>query len=214
MQGRLITFEGIDGVGKSTQLQRVHQWLAAGDRGRSPVTTREPGGTAIGQHLRKVLLDIREDGEVLDDRAELLLYAADRAQHVAQVIRPALAAGQWVLCDRFTDSTVAYQGFGRGLDMELVKQSIAMATQGLQPDLTLWFDVDPRVALERRQARSGTGAGDRLEASGMAFQERVRQGFQHLAKQFPERIVRLDASVEIETLFAQVQGVLEHRLKP
>ncbi|MEM9770112.1 MAG: dTMP kinase [Cyanobacteria bacterium P01_D01_bin.73] len=209
MQGRLITFEGIDGVGKTTQLQCVRSWLADAGWARSLVATREPGGTAIGRHLRSVLLQI--DDETLDDRAELLLYAADRAQHLAEVIMPALEAGQWVLCDRFTDSTIAYQGFGRGLDMGLVEQSVEIATQGVKPDLTLWFDVDPTLAVARRQARSGKG--DRLEAAGLEFQQRVREGFQALAKQCPERIVRLDARMDAKALFAAVKSVLEPRLK-
>ena len=213
VQGRLITFEGIDGVGKTTQLQWVRRWLTEAEWARSLVVTREPGGTAIGQYLRNALLQLNSGGHPLDDRAELLLYGADRAQHMAEVITPALAKGQWVLCDRFTDSTLAYQGFGRGLEMALVEQSVAIATQGVQPDLTLWFDVAPQVALERRQARSGTGGGDRLEASGIGFQNRVRDGFQALADRYPDRIVRVNAHRDLETLFATVQAVMEPRLK-
>ena len=210
MQGRLITFEGIDGAGKTTQLQWVRSWLADAGWARSLVATREPGGTGIGRHLRSVLLQVND--EVLDDRAELLLYAADRAQHIAQVIEPALAEGQWVLCDRFTDSTFAYQGLGRGLEMGLVEQSVRMATQGLQPDLTLWFDVDPEMAAKRRQDRAGGGT-DRLEAAGLAFQKRTRQGFQELATQFPGRIVQVDGNQELEAVFVIVKEILEPRLK-
>ncbi len=209
LQGRLITFEGIDGAGKTTQLQWVRSWLTDTGWARSLVVTREPGGTVIGHHLRSVLLQVDDEG--LDDRAELLLYAADRAQHIAQVIGPALAKGRWVLCDRYTDSTVAYQGFGRGLDMDLVDQSVMMATQGLRPDLTLWFDMAPEAAATRRQARAG--AGDRLEAAGLEFQQRTRQGFQALAARYPERIIRIDAALEPESLFRVVNKILEPRLK-
>ena len=217
LRGRFITFEGIDGVGKTTQLQQVRSWLRDSGWAKTLVVTREPGGTAIGRYLRDVLLQVGGVWATLDHRAELLLYAADRAQHLAEVVRPALADGQWVLCDRFTDSTIAYQGFGRELDMDLVKQSVALATQGLQPDLTLWFDVESEVALERRQVRSVASSklkeGDRMEANGVAFQNRVRAGFQSLADEFPDRIVRIDAGVPLDALFENVKAALEPRLK-
>ncbi len=204
MHGRLITLEGVEGAGKSTQLARLLPWLQAA--GYTVQTTREPGGTALGQEIRALLLH----GEAVSPVAELLLYAADRAHHVATLLRPALAVGTWVICDRYTDSTLAYQGYGRGLDLDLVAQTCAMATQGLTPDLTLWLDLDAAAGLQRLQGRPGQA--DRLERASLEFHQRVQQGFAALAQADPQRIVRLDASLSPDAVQAEIRQVLRQRL--
>ena len=179
--GRFVVLEGIDGCGKTTQLERLREWLPSSGlmpSGARLLTSREPGGTPLGQALRELLLHPPAEASPCSD-AELLLYAADRAQHVAGVIRPALEAGDWVLCDRFTGSTVAYQGYGRGLPLERIAALEGFATGGLEPDLTLWLDLPLEESLRRRRGR----AADRIEASGHAFLERVAAGFATLARQ-------------------------------
>ncbi len=195
-RGHLIVFEGGEGAGKTTQLQRAAQWLA-GRCEQPPLVTREPGGTAVGQALRQLLLGDRS----LADRTELLLYAADRAQHVETVLRPALAAGRIVLCDRFTASTLAYQGYGRGLAIDPIAQLNQIATDGLASDLTLWLDLEVELGLARARQRS---ASDRIEAADRDFHERVRQGFAALAAGEPDRFVRIDASGSLESVAAAV----------
>ncbi|MFZ9282018.1 MAG: dTMP kinase [Prochlorococcaceae cyanobacterium] len=178
-RGRFVVLEGIDGCGKSTQLQALAAWLPASGLLESGVEvrlTREPGGTALGQALRELLLH-PPGGAAPETTAELLLYAADRAQHVQQLIEPALAAGHWVLSDRFSGSTAAYQGYGRGLSLETIAQLEQIATGGLQPDLTLWLDLPLAEACRRR----GHRPADRIEAAGDAFLARVHQGFAQLA---------------------------------
>ena len=179
MRGRFLVMEGIDGCGKTTQMQRLAEWLPSSGlmpAGAQLVQTREPGGTPLGQALRQLLLHPPEavaPGPV----AELLLYAADRAQHVDQVIRPALERGDWVLSDRFAGSTLAYQGYGRELNRELIVQLEQIATTGLQPDATFLLDLPLAVS----QSRRADQANDRIEAAGQAFLERVSEGFRVLA---------------------------------
>jgi dTMP kinase len=190
--GRLVVLEGIDGCGKTTQLQRLMDWLPGSGllaQGCQVVLTREPGGTPLGLALRQLLLHPPQGAAPLTT-AELLLYAADRAQHVEQVIQPALAAGHWVLSDRFSGSTAAYQGYGRGLDHSLIGQLEAIATLGLKPDLTLWLDLPLAESLHRRGGR----APDRIEAGGEPFLERVALGFAALASQ--RGWIRIDASAQ------------------
>jgi dTMP kinase len=174
-RGRFIVLEGIDGCGKTTQLEALRQWLPTSGLlppGAQLVVSREPGGTALGQALRDLLL--HPPGEAAPvPRAELLLYAADRAQHVETVLRPALDAGDWVLCDRFTGSTAAYQGYGRGLDTSLIRALEYLATRGLQADLTLWLDVSLAESIRRR----GGQPADRIELEGTGFLGRVNWGF-------------------------------------
>ncbi len=214
MQGKLIVFEGVEGSGKTTQLQRIQNWLhhqyQRGQFSHPVMATREPGGTALGQALRQLLLDANAT-EPITNEAELLLYAADRAQHVNGCLKPHLQQGWFVLCDRFTDSTIAYQGYGRGLDLDLIHQLNQIATQGLQSDLTLWFDIDVVAGLARAQKR---GASDRMEQATLEFHQRVQQGFTQLAKDNPHRVVRIDASQRIEQVTQQVQQVLSQRLQP
>jgi dTMP kinase len=213
--GKLIVFEGVEGCGKTTQIQQTHMWLVnsgvlarlqqRGDVSQL-VITREPGGTLLGQSLRQLLLHSTD--EPIQDRAELLLYAADRAQHVAADLKPLLSTGALILCDRFTDSTVAYQGYGRGLDRGLIDQLNQIATGGLQSDLTLWLDIDVKIGLTRAQHRA---AQDRIEQADLSFHQRVQQGFIELAQTHPNRIVRIDASQEVSAVTDQIQMVLSQR---
>lgn len=188
-----ITFEGIEGSGKTTQIARLASRLEAG--GLPVLTTREPGGCAIADAIRAILLDA--DNSALVPKAELLLYAAARAQHVEEVIRPALAAGQVVLCDRFTDATLAYQGYGRQLSLDLIDELNRLASSDLTPDLTLLFDLPVETGLERAMRRIAGCAGpaeDRFEQESVAFHQRIRQGYLQLAKEQPERFRVIDAA--------------------
>jgi len=178
-RGRFVVLEGVDGCGKTTQLEALGEWLPSSGLmapGARLVVSREPGGTALGQALRALLLHPPQDLQPLS-RAELLLYAADRAQHVEALLVPALEAGDWVLCDRFSGSTAAYQGYGRGLPLSLIDTLETLATGGLQADLTLWLDVP---LAESRRRRGGRPA-DRIEAAGESFLARVAEGFATLA---------------------------------
>jgi dTMP kinase len=202
MPGLFIAFEGGEGVGKSTQIAAAAAWLR--DQGHEVVVTREPGGTPLGGELRRLLLE--PDGHVTP-RAEALLYAADRAQHVDTVIRPALAAGRVVLTDRYVDSTLAYQGAGRGLaDTRLVT---GWATGGLLPDLTVLLDLDPATGLRRAGARA---TPDRLEAASLAFHEAVRAGFLALAAEAPQRYAVIDAAGDPDAVADAVRSAIAARL--
>lgn len=199
-RGVLITFEGGEGIGKSTQLRILaHRLEAAGLAVRA---LREPGGTVVGEAVRAILLD--PDYVGLDARAELLLYEAARAQLVAEVIEPALDAGEIVLCDRFYDSTTAYQGHGRGLPLDEIAALNLAATGGLAPDRTLVLDIEPAVALER----ATRGGADRLESEDHSFHERVRAGFSAIAAEEPGRVRVVDATGSIEEVAARVADAL------
>lgn len=207
MSGRLIVFEGVEGCGKTTQMQLCCQWLES--LGISVVVTREPGGTELGLHLRRLLLEKSEDKPVADV-TELLLYASDRAQHVEQELKPNLAAGKYILCDRYTDSTIAYQGYGRGLNMSLIEQLNYIATGGLTSDLTIWLDVDVEVGLSRKR---GDAEGlDRIEQETIAFHRRVQQGYNQLAAAHPSQIMRVDGSLSKETVHSVIKEILGVRL--
>jgi len=202
MRGRFITFEGGEGCGKSTQVKRLAAALAA--RGIRVVETREPGGTPLAEKVRGLLKDELADPPC--DRAELLLFLAARAQLVRSVIRPALDSGAWVLSDRFSDSTVAYQGYGRGLDIGFIAAANGFACDALKPDLTLLLDVEPSVAaarMRKREAATNTTA-DRIERAGDDFHARLRAGFRTLAAAEPERIARLDANGTPDEVWEQV----------
>ncbi|MBD1923875.1 dTMP kinase [Microcoleus sp. FACHB-831] len=211
MQGKLIVFEGVEGCGKTTQIQRSRDWLLARMTEIQPdvsiVVTREPGGTELGVGLRQLLLE--ERGQPMFERAELLLYAADRAQHVEQVLKPTLAKGGIVLCDRYTYSTIAYQGYGRGLSLSLIQQLNQIATGGLESDLTIWLDVDVEIGLSRAKAR---GKADRMEQAHLDFHRRVSQGYRELATAQPERIVRVNASPSEAIVQQQIQQILHNHL--
>ena len=204
-----ITFEGVEGSGKSTAMKAVAAWLK--EQGRDVLCTREPGGTALGATLRTLLLDTRNKN--ITPGAELFLYLADRSQHVAEVVRPALAAGRVVLSDRYADSTIVYQGYGRGfLPQELHKLN-DVAVDGLWPDRTLVFDVDPAIGLARANTRNnleGTALSEgRFEAEELAFHERVRQGFLQWAARYPKRFRVIDGGVDLESVLAQTKEALK-----
>jgi len=206
MAGRFITFEGLDGSGKSTHLARAGAWLEA--RGIATCLTHEPGGTELGEVIRSLFLDHR--WQRMDARVEALLVFASRRQHLAEVIEPALAAQRVVLCDRFTDSTRAYQGHGRGLSLALIEQIDAAATGGRQPDQTLFFDL-PADATRRRgysPRRVADHAVDRLDAEDLAFYQRVRCGYQAIAEAAPERVRVLDSTGSKEATWQQVEAIL------
>lgn len=192
MTGIFITFEGLDGSGKTTQMEIADCTLRAlGIRTR---VVREPGGTWVGERIREILLD--RTGRDMDEVAELLLFASARAQNVRDVILPALEEGLTVLCDRFTDSTVAYQGYGRGLDIEMVRRINMIATGGLQPHRTYLFDLPVEDATERMRSREESP--DRMDANGDAFKRRVREGYLEIARLEPDRITVIDAAGSIE----------------
>jgi dTMP kinase len=218
MSGRLVVFEGVEGCGKTTQIARLQAWLQ--DSGflaplqkqgvlSQLVVTREPGGTSLGKEIRRLLLHPTVEEKPMQYRTELLLYAADRAQHVEGFLKPHLAQGALILCDRYTDSTIAYQGYGRGLDRALIDQLNAIATHGLTSDLTLWLDVDVEIGLARAQRR---GTCDRMEQAQLEFHRRVQQGFTELAQHYPDRIVRIDASPDEQSVAQQIQAVIQPRL--
>ena len=190
-----MTFEGGEGSGKTTHLKLLAHHLRglAGE----VVETRDPGGTAIGKEIRTLLLS--PESAPMSDAAELLLYEASRGQLVRDVIAPAIARGAVVLCDRFTDSTLAYQGFGRGLDLGLIRRLNHFATGGLAPDLTILLDLDPRIGLERctRSSRAELAFRDRLEAEPLAFHQRIREGYLALAREEPDRIRVMDAAMSM-----------------
>ena len=193
-RGRLVALEGIDGCGKSTQARLLAERLGA-------VSTFEPGATPLGVSLRALLLD--RDGAPVAPRAEALLMAADRAQHVADVIAPALESGRWVVTDRYAASTIAYQGFGRGLDRGELEGLVGWATGGIRPDLTVLFDLPVAVAAARRSGGQG-GGDDRMEAEGAAFQQRVADGYLALAAEGTEPWLVLDATEPVEVIAADV----------
>lgn len=190
-RGKFITFEGGEGCGKSTQAALLKEALE--ETGLEVVVVREPGGTKLGEKIRALLKDELEDPPC--DRAELLLFEAARAQLVEETIRPALEKGAWVISDRFSDSTLAYQGYGRGLPLDVLRRANEFAIQGLKPDLTVLLDVPPETAasrMRRRESATGTPA-DRIECAGREFHERLRRGFIELAEAEPERFARVDA---------------------
>lgn len=205
-RGVFVTFEGGDGVGKSTQAQRLQEWLVA--EGRTTVRTREPGGTEVGKLLRDIVLHHR--GEIVA-RAEALLYAADRAQHVATVVRPALERGDIVIQDRYFDSSLAYQGAGRVLGREEVRRLSLWAVDGLIPDVTVLLDLDPDTARERREAQGKPF--DRLEAEEAEFHENVRREFLALADAEPARFLVVDASQPVDEIAAAVRRRVQSALE-
>ena len=204
-KGFFLTLEGGEGAGKSTLAVRLARALT--EEGREVVTTREPGGTPFGEELRNVLL--HKSIETIDTKAELFLFLASRIQHVEFVIKPALQRGAVVLCDRFSDSTIAYQGEGKNLGFEYVKQCSKLAIGDFQPDLTFFIDLEPHVGLKRVQSRHSL---DRMEREAMSFHERVRHGFLTLAKEDPKRVHILDGILDPEALFKQAHTILKHEM--
>jgi dTMP kinase len=209
VQGRFITFEGGEGAGKSTQLERTAAWLR--HCGVEVVVTREPGGTPRAERLRALLLE-RGD-EPMPAACELLLMFAARATHVENLIRPAVARGAWVLCDRFTDATYAYQGGGRGLPESSIDALAGIVHPGFQPDLTLLFDLPVASGLDRAGMRNGQDGPDRFESEQQAFFERVRERYLALARREPVRFRIIDASLTVDAVAAAVRAVLQPLLE-
>jgi dTMP kinase len=207
-RGKFITIEGGEGVGKSTQIAALRDLLAA--RGLEVVVTREPGGTRRAERLRELLLERNE--EPMPAACELLLMFAARSTHVENLVRPALARGAWVICDRFTDATYAYQGSGRGLDRDQIAFLERLVQQGLKPDLTLLLDAPLEVSEARAAARNAqSGSGDRFEQERRDFFERVRSAYLELARSEPERFVVVDAAAEQSSVAQAIRSVIETR---
>ena len=207
VNGTLISFEGPEGAGKSSVLEAILPLLE--EKGIPYITTREPGGVDIAEKIRQVILD--PDHTSMDAKTELLLYIASRRQHLVERVLPALAAGKVVLMDRFIDSSVAYQGYGRGLSVEDIEWLNQFATDGLKPDLTLYFDLDVEEGLARI-ARNQEREVNRLDLEGLELHYKVRKGYLALAEKEPERIVKIDASQPFEAVLADVLTILEKRL--
>ena len=208
-----ISFEGIEGCGKTTQVDHLAQLLKESDIPH--VVTREPGGTRLGELIRRMLLD--PGYEEIEPLTEVFLYAADRAQHTAQVIRPALEARKWVICDRFADATTVYQGYGRGQDLTLIQHLNQWATRGLWPQVSLLLDCPVEVGLDRARQRiiatALYGQEDRFERQDRDFHQRVREGYLELAAQNPDRFRVLDATLEPERLHEMIVTLLEPHLR-
>jgi dTMP kinase len=208
--GRFLTFEGMDGCGKTTQLRLLAEHLRAS--GREVIETVEPGGTEIGRQIRRILLD--PANTAIHARTELLLYFASRAQNVEEVIRPALAAGKVVLCDRFTDSTFAYQSYGRGLDAAIIRELDRIACQGLRPGATVLIDIDSETALrraKRRNERVGLSES-RIDDESAGFHESVRRGYLDLAAAEPDRFVVIDGRADVDGVARRIQEALNGRV--
>ncbi len=205
-----LSFEGIDGCGKTTQLEGMVARLR--EAGIEPVIAQEPGGTRLGGKIRELLLD--SANAELKPIPELLLYFASRAQNIAEVIQPALEAGRVVLSDRFTDATVAYQGYGRDLGVKTVRQVEEVACQGVRPDLTLWLDIDPEVGVERARRRNDTQDADegRMEQEDLEFYKKVRKGYIEIHQAEPRRIRRIDAAGTIEEIARSINEVVSPAL--
>ncbi len=199
-KGLFITFEGADGCGKTTQMKLLAEYLK--QQGKNVVLTREPGGKGLGEKVREILLNY--DGPV-SDRCESFLFLADRAQNIDIIVNPAVEDGKIVLCDRHIDSTVAYQGYGRGLDIERINKLNNIATNGKKPDLTFVFDIDVETSMKRVGKEK-----DRMESAGIDFHNRVRKGYLELAKQEPQRIKVLDATKSIEEIHKNVVEIFEN----
>jgi len=202
IKGCLITFEGIEGSGKTSQMASLAEYLE--QNGWNIQKTREPGGTKLGERIRDLLLDTGHTN--ITAKTELLLYLASRAQHFQEVILPALQQGKVVLCDRFSEATLAYQGYGRGLDLNKIKTLLRFVTEGRKPDLTLLLDVEVRKGLMRISNRTSK---DRLEQERIEFYEKVRQGYLKLAKTSPRQIVVIDAGRPFEKVAAKIRGAVE-----
>ncbi|NLJ88437.1 MAG: dTMP kinase [Epulopiscium sp.] len=197
MKGLFITMEGPDGSGKTTQIEELKKFF--NDKAYEVVITREPGGTDISEHIRSIILDVNNDN--LSYMAEALLYAASRAQHVEEKIKPALEAGKVVICDRFVDSSIVYQGYARKIGIEVVESINRFALMGIQPDITFFFDIRPEDAMDRKVSQKSL---DRLEKEDISFHKLVYEGYKILLKRYPKRIRRIDASKSIDEVKNQI----------
>lgn len=212
MKGIFITFEGVEGSGKTTQIELLEKALEA--KGLQVIKTQEPGGTKIGAMIRKILLDSRN--KEIDPMTELMLYSASRAQHIKEVIIPAVKEGKIVLCDRFSDATVAYQGYGRGLDLEGIRKLDLFLTGGMKPSITIILDLDPEKGLLRAKKRIEKNRSlkeGRIEQEGFSFHKRVREGYLKLAEEEPDRIKVIGADLPVEEVHKRIIEVVEERLK-
>lgn len=210
--GFFITFEGIEGCGKSTQVRLLSEALNL--EGFPCIPTREPGGTYIGSKIREILLN--PDHKGIAPQTELLLYAADRAQHIIELIKPALNDGKVVICDRFTDATVAYQGFGRRLDSSLINKLNEIASQGLRPGLTILLDCPVKIGIQRaleRNSKNKDIKDDRFEQEAMEFHDMVRNGYLAIAKAEPERVKVVDATKDIQPMHGEIRGIVDAFLR-
>jgi dTMP kinase len=206
MTGLFITLEGPDGCGKSTQVAPLAEYLRS--KGRTVFTTREPGGTAISDQVRQIIMAMKNTS--MHPRTELLLFLSARAQLVEEVIRPRLAAGEIVISDRYADSTLAYQGYGHGVDLDVIRRLLEFATGGLKPDLTILLDVDAEEGLRRRQ--SGGGEWNRLDAYQLEFHRRVRDGYHQLASQEPSRWVTVEGAQNPEMVQLAIRQAVDSRI--
>jgi dTMP kinase len=206
-RGLFITTEGTDGSGKTTQIKLIESYLI--EKGFEVVVTREPGGTAIGEKIRSIILDTENSN--MSYITEMMLYASARAQLVNELIKPSLEAGKVVICDRFIDSSFVYQGFGRNIDIEIIERVNNIALDGVSPDITLFFDIDPEIALKRRIQSTGA---DRIEQEAMDFHKKVYNGYKKLASMYPDRIKAIDSNRSIQEIFAdakeQIDRILVH----
>ncbi|MFC5648868.1 dTMP kinase [Paenibacillus solisilvae] len=207
-KGWFFTIEGGEGAGKTTLIEQLAQYLTA--QGYHVLTTREPGGIPIAEQIRGVVLDNRNT--MMDARTEALLYAAARRQHLAEKVLPAIAQGKLVICDRFVDSSLAYQGYARGLGMEEVKSINDFAIDGMMPDLTLWMDVSPEVGLSRIHQGEGREI-NRLDLEGISFHKRVREGYIEILQREPERMIRIDAEKEPDVVLNDAISIINNRIK-
>jgi dTMP kinase len=212
-RGLFITFDGIEGCGKTTQIKLLKRHLSL--RGYNLLLTKEPGGTGIGCKIKSILLNPKN--HQITPGAELLLYAADRSQHMEEV-RPALEEGKIILCDRFTDATIAYQGYARGIELKLIERLNRLATGGLKPNLTILLDCPVEVGLDRLSQRESsrwraTSSKDRLEGEGIDFHQRVREGYLKIAEKEPRRVKVVDAGREIEIVQAEIKGLVARVLE-
>ena len=201
MKGKFIVFEGIDGCGKTTQINEISKWLPSSgliDKDSRLITTREPGGSILGKKLRELILDNDENIKP-SSLAELLLYSADRAEHISKIISPALKNNDWVMSDRFTDSTLAYQGYGRNINLEIIKNIESIVCQGEYPDLTFFLEISPEESILRRKNQ----IPDRIESEGIRFLEKVNEGFKVIAKEKNWKVI--SASQNIKTISNQIK---------
>ena len=208
---RFVTFEGGDGTGKTTQIRALENYLT--DHGRVPLVTREPGGTALGRLIRRVLVEVGDQG--IASSTELFLYLADRAQHINEIIRPAINGGKIVLCDRFTDSTLAYQGYGRGIELRILRQLNQIADEGTRPDLTFLLDCPVALGLSRtsrRQSEAGQPREDRFERENIEFHEKIRAGFLEIARAEPARFRVIDAARSIDEVWRDIEKIADQEI--
>lgn len=205
-RGLFITTEGTDGSGKTTQIKLLESYLK--DKGFEIVVTREPGGTSIGEKIRSIILD--PGNAEMSYITEMMLYASARAQLVNELIKPSLAQGKVVICDRFIDSSYVYQGFGRNIDIEIIEKVNSIALDGILPDITLFFDIDPSIALERRIKSTGA---DRIEQEKMDFHNKVYEGYKKLVSKYPDRIKAIESNRSIEEIFLDVKANIDRILE-